>query len=317
MNPANGRLLLLCTGSVADLVQALPALSDLQHRRPGLKLDWLVDERLAELPRLHPVVQRVIGVRPVRWRAVLADAAARAAVAATRAQLQAERYDLVIDLDGRRAGLLWALQTGAPLVGFDRQQCPEPVTALAYRRSTDVPPDWPPHERPRLLLCTQLGLPVPDTPAEFGLVPPAAPWRPPVLGAGLLAGPAEDDPWPDAHWRAIGDRLRRARLAPIWLSTDPASHARAQRLAAATDGHAPAPLDLAPLTAVLAPMRLVVARGADPAWLAAALGRRTLALLAEADRPRPAGPRGMTIVTGPQAPAPADAMAALDQLLRH
>jgi len=316
MNPANGRLLLICTGPLAALVQALPALTDLQHRRPGLSLDWLVSERWAELPRLHPVVKRVITLRSIGWRALLADAPSRAAFIGLRNQLQAEAYDLVIDLDGRRAGLLWALQARAPVVGFDRAQCPEPITALAYRRSTAVPADWPPHERARLLLAAQLGLPLPDTVADFGLVPPAAPWRPPVLSAGLLAGPAEDDPWPDAHWQAIGERLRRARLIPVWLSTDAASHDRARRLAQVTDGQAQAPLDIGPLAAVLAAVRLVVARGSDAAWLAAALGRRTLALLAEADRPRPAGPRMLTVASGPQAPTPAAAMAAMEQWLK-
>lgn len=316
MNPANGRLLLICTGPLAALVQALPALTDLQHRRPGLSLDWLVDARWAELPRLHPVVKRVIAVHPSRWRALLADAQARAAFGQVRQQLLAEAYDLVIDLDGRRAGLVWALQTRAPVVGFDRTQCAEPVTALAYRRSTAVPADWPPHERPRLLLAAQLGLPVPDTVADFGLLPPSAPWRPPVLSAGLLAGPADDDRWPDAHWQAVGERLRRARLTPVWLSTDAASHDRATRLAQATDGQAPAPLGIGPLAAVLAAVRLVVARGPDAAWLAAALGRRTLALLADADRPRPAGPRTLTVASGPQAPTPAVAMAALEQWLK-
>ena len=315
MNPANGRLLLVCTGPVAALVRAMPAVSDLQRHRPGLRLDWLVDESLAELPRLHPGVQRVIGVRPPRWRSWLADREARAALGHVRRQLQAETYDLVIDLDGRRAGLWWALQAGAPVVGFERAQCPEPSTALAYRRSTAVPGDWPPHERPRLLLAAQLGWPAPDTPAHFGLIPPAAPWRPPVLGAALLAGPAEDDPWPDAAWQALAERLKRARLSPLWLSTEPAGQARAQRLAAAAGGEAPAPLSLGPLVAVLAPMRLVVARGADPAWLAAAVGRRTLALLPEADQPRPSGPRALLVAAGPQAQTPAAGLAALEQLL--
>ena len=65
MNPSAGRLLIVKTSSMGDVVHALPAISDIRRQRPGLTIDWLVEAPFAAIPAMHPAVQRVI---PIAWR---------------------------------------------------------------------------------------------------------------------------------------------------------------------------------------------------------------------------------------------------------
>ena len=62
------RVLLIKTSSLGDVINALPAVSDMRRRVPGLTLDWVVEEQLSEIPRLHPAVTSVIPVRMRQWR---------------------------------------------------------------------------------------------------------------------------------------------------------------------------------------------------------------------------------------------------------
>lgn len=285
MNPANGRLLMAHLGTAADLVQVLPAVSDVLRQRPGLAVDMLVDERLAEVPRLHPAVKRVIGLQRAPWHRALRDAGLRESLARTRAALQAERYDLVFDLQGRLELVGWGLQTGAPLVGHGRARLAQAAAALAYRRSSAVPGALSDFDAHRCLVAAQLGLPAPDRAADFGLMAPPLAWRAPVLSAALLPGPAGEDPWSDDQWQALAQGLARARLKPMVLHVDEADRSRADRIAQACQALRP-PAEVSGwglLAAALLQVRQVVAGGLDAAVLAAALRKHVIGVRA----PRP------------------------------
>src|SRR3990167_5828502 len=94
------RILIVKTSSMGDVVHALPAVSDMQRALPGLQVDWLVEAPFAAIPRLHAGVARVLPLAWRKWRKQLLAPDTRSAIAALRAELKREPYDLVLDLQG-------------------------------------------------------------------------------------------------------------------------------------------------------------------------------------------------------------------------
>jgi len=62
------RILLVKTSSLGDVVHNLPVVSDIRRNFPDARIDWTVDDGLAEIPRMHPGIDEVISVAPRRWR---------------------------------------------------------------------------------------------------------------------------------------------------------------------------------------------------------------------------------------------------------
>ena len=103
---------------MGDVIHALPVVSDLLAARPGIEIDWLVEESFADLPRLHPGVDRTLTVAVRRWRRTPLSAAVRAEVRDLAARLRERRYDLALDLQGLVKSAWLARLTGAPIAGF-------------------------------------------------------------------------------------------------------------------------------------------------------------------------------------------------------
>mgnify|MGYP000005810029 CR=1 FL=1 len=58
------RLLLIKTSSIGDVIHTFPALTDAARAVPGLTVDWVVEEGLAEIVTWHPAVRTAI---PIAW----------------------------------------------------------------------------------------------------------------------------------------------------------------------------------------------------------------------------------------------------------
>ena len=65
------RILLVKTSSLGDVVHNLPVVSDIRARWPDTRVDWVVEQAFAAIPRMHPDVARVIPVSLRRWRGTL------------------------------------------------------------------------------------------------------------------------------------------------------------------------------------------------------------------------------------------------------
>ncbi|OYV01555.1 MAG: lipopolysaccharide heptosyltransferase I [Burkholderiales bacterium PBB5] len=319
VNPTAGRLLIVKTSSMGDVVHALPAISDIRRQRPGLVIDWLVEAPFAAIPRLHPAVQQVIPIAWRKWRKSLFKVETRAALGVARAALKAQRYDLVIDLQGLLKSVLWGLQANGPLVGYDRASIREPLAALCYQRGAAVPRDLQAVERNRRLVALQLGLPAPTTPPVFGITPPAGSWRAPVLSAALIPCASRPEKlWPEDRWIALGQRLRQASLRPVVLWGNDEERARAERIAAGCDGLVPPFLSVGDMAAVLGQARQVIGLDTGFSHLGAAFGAPTIGIYCDHEP-------GLAGITGPgrvaslggkgQVPTLADVMAQLEQHL--
>src|SRR5262249_51605690 len=107
-------LLLIKLSSIGDVVHALPTASAIKRAYPSLRLTWAVEEWTAPLVIEHPAADRVVVFptlvswpsRPVAW--------VRRAREAVRG-LQAEQYDIALDLQGLARSAAISLLSRAPL----------------------------------------------------------------------------------------------------------------------------------------------------------------------------------------------------------
>jgi heptosyltransferase I len=98
------RILIVKLSSLGDVVHAMPAVQDLRRAVPTAQIDWVVERGFAPLVRRCDGVGRVIECELRRWRKTLMKprdwAATAAAWRAFKTELQAQEYELVIDLQG-------------------------------------------------------------------------------------------------------------------------------------------------------------------------------------------------------------------------
>ncbi len=311
------RLLIVKTSSMGDVVHALPAVSDIRRLRPGITIDWLVEAPFAAIPALHPAVRRVLPLSWRKWRKTLWRADTRAAMVELRSALRLEPYDLVLDLQGLLKSVMWGLQARGPLVGYDRASIREPLAALCYQRSAPVSRALHAVERCRRLAAAHLGYPVPTEAPVFGITPPVGSWRAPVLGAALIPCASRPEKlWPEAHWIAIGQRLRRAGLTPVVIWGSDEERQRAERIATGCEGLVPPFLSVADTAAVLGQARQIVGLDTGFSHLGAAFGAPTIGIYCDHEP-------GLAGITGPgrvaslggkgQVPTLEEVMVALDK----
>jgi len=274
------KILIVKTSSMGDVVHTMPAVTDIAAHVPGALIDWVVEKPFSSLPAMHPAVRRVIPIAWRKWRKSLWKTDTRAAVAEARRALKAERYDLVLDMQGLVKSALWAVQANGPRAGYDRGSARESLAAMFYQRMANVPKALHAVERSRRLAATHLGYDIGSTPPRFALAAPSASWQP-TAGryAVLITGASRPEKlWPEASWLAVAAQLRDAGFGLVWLWGSPSEQARCERLAAEAGGDVPPFLTVADAAAVLAHASLCVGLDTGFSHIAAAFGVPTVGI---------------------------------------
>ena len=218
------KILIVKLSSLGDVVHAMPAVQDLRRALPQAQIDWVVEPAFAPLLSRCSGVQRVIECDLRRWRSAPLAAATRSGWRAFRAELQAEAYDRVIDLQGlsKSALVAWLarLAPGGRRVALanrsDGSAYESPTRWVAHQRVA-LPPHIGAVARSRALCAEGLGYPLPDT-MSFGLLARAQLEGVAIEKEALLSlGPQvvvlahgssrADKQWPLAAWQALGQRL--------------------------------------------------------------------------------------------------------------
>lgn len=281
------RILLVKTSSLGDVLHNLPVASDIARHYPNARIDWLVEESLAALPRLHPAVRNVIPVAVRRWRRSLLSAAAWREIGAFRNALAAQRYDIAIDTQGLLKSALLMRGARALRCGFDRNSAREPLAASLYQRTFTVARAQHAVERNRQLAAQALGY-APEGKAEYGIRPPAIA-RPAWLADGpyavlLHATSRADKLWDEANWIALGRYLLERNIRSVLPWGSEAEQTRSLRLAGAIpDAVAPPRLSLNEAAALLGEAQAAVGVDTGLAHLAAALGVPTVGIYTATD----------------------------------
>lgn len=289
------RILLVKTSSLGDVVHNLPVVNDLRRHYPEAKIDWVVEESFADIPRLHPEICRVIPVAIRRWRRSLWTPGTWSEIRSFRRTLRTERYDLVIDTQGLLKSALITRMASGRRCGYAASSAREPIAARFYDVTFEVSKDLHAVERNRHLAaaaadyrpssapnygiaatCPRSGIPgMQSTPAPSFSEPSAM----------LLTATSRDDKlWPEECWIEAGRALHQKGLTCLLPAGNTAERQRAQQIALKIPGAvALPPLGLTELAQQLAGARIVIGVDTGLVHLAAALGRPTLALFSASD----------------------------------
>lgn len=264
---------------MGDVVHALPALTDLLRHRSGTEVDWLVEASFADIVAMHPGVRQVWPMAWRKWRRALGKGETWRTMGRLRDGLRAQRYDLVLDLQGLVKSMVWARQAGAPVAGPDWASAREALASLGYARRAASPRGQHAVLRNRQLAAAHLGYALPATAPDFGLRPAAEGWVPPGELAALIPNASRPEKfWPQAHWVAVGQRLRSQGWTPVVLWGSPAEQRMAEEIAAGCGGLVPPFLKVGEVGAMLSRCHLVVGLDTGFSHLAAALGRPTVGI---------------------------------------
>lgn len=115
--------------ALGDIVHAMVALQFIKARFPNLQIDWLVEERFADLLRENPHISNVLTVNLKAAKTNKFAIFKEIKTAKTYAQ---ENYDLVIDAQGLLKSAITARLLGKNVAGFDKHSIRESLASWFY-----------------------------------------------------------------------------------------------------------------------------------------------------------------------------------------
>lgn len=294
MSSPPGRILIVRTSALGDVVHCLPVLIALRRHLPRARIGWVVEAAMAPLLAGHPDLDELLVVRLREWRHRPLAGRTLAEVAGFATALDRFAPEVVLELMGNhKGGILAALSLADRRIGLAGRHRREPSSAAWI--SEGVTPRGA-HAVDRALSVLD-ALDLPPEPADFG-------------GARLFSGAAAEGGgsgpllihpgaawgnkrYPPAAWGEVAARLAAASGLPVAVASGPGDEALAREVEAASGGSATtleAP-DLPSLAALLRGARLVLGGDTGPIHLAHALGTPVLCLMGPTD-PRRHGPYG-------------------------
>ena len=222
-----GDILLIKTSSMGDVIHNLPVVSDLAARFPRARIDWVVEEGFADIPRLHPGVRRVLPVALRRWKRQPFSASIWREIRAARQSIQTTYYDIVLDTQGLLKSALIArvarrAATGRRL-GYSFRAMREPLAAWAYDERFFVAKSLHAVTRNRQLAASALGYDLPAV-LDYGL----SALRGTHAARGesvvfLTAASRADKSWAEHNWVNLGRALACLGLTLLWPSATSAA----------------------------------------------------------------------------------------------
>jgi heptosyltransferase-1 len=291
------RVLIVKTSSMGDVVHALPMVSDIARAFPHARIDWVVEEAFADIPRLHPSVTRVFPIALRRWRRHPFALDSWRELLQARRVLRRTRYHTIIDCQGLIKSALVAWSARGPIAGFAAASAREPAAAFFYRRRVAVDPGLHAVERCRRLGAAALGYSL-EPSERFCVRGRAERMRaePPFdeHGAVLLLTNASraSKLWPDENWVALEDALARAGLYCLLAWGSAAEQDACRRRAARMQTARVLPRStIGQIAALAARASLVVGLDTGLTHLASAVGAPTVGIFCDYD-PALVGLRG-------------------------
>ena len=249
------KVLIVKLSSLGDVVHTLPVVQDILAAFPVAQIDWVVEKSF--MPVLSAVhgLHRVVPCELRRWRRSFWTAATRAEWRAFKVDLQQDRYDAVLDLQGLTksavvARLACLTPTGQRFAMANATEGSGYEAPTRWLADVAIPMAAHVHAvvRGRRLAAQALGY-VFDPKPDFGLVfEPFVPQAPAVnafeaiesiaikpmsVTVAFVHGTSRaDKEWPLAHWVALGQRLNAAGFQVALAHGSSREQATSQAIAA-------------------------------------------------------------------------------------
>lgn len=275
------KLLIVKTSSLGDVIHNLPIIHDIRTQHPNAEIDWVVEESFADIPKLHPGVNRVIPVAIRRWRKAIFNQNTWAEIKAAKYSISQQPYDVILDTQGLiKSGLITAMSRGHKH-GFDKNSAREPLASYFYNTSHPVTRNQHAVARIRTLAALTFDYSIPTDLPNYGIAASAQTVfnlaSPYVVG---LHGTSRDSKlWPVAHWIQLGTELAKLnlQLALPWASA--AEHQRALQIAGAlNNAHVLPKQRIAQLATIISQARASVGVDTGLSHLSVALSIPTVAI---------------------------------------
>lgn len=277
------RVLIIKTSSMGDIIHTLPALTDAGHAIGNITFDWVVEESFAEIPKWHPLVDKVVPVALRRWRKNLLNPLTRKEWFAFYKKLRSTQYDFVIDAQGLLKSAFLVLFTKGLRCGLNWQSAREPLASFLYQRRCQGGKIKEVHAitRTRHLFSEALSY------KEFPEIPDYG------LNRAMFGAAQSKDPyifflhgttwptkhWPEQYWVHLAHKLAKENIKIKLTWGNPAEQERAMRIALNCSNVDVLPkMKLAEVARVLAGAQAAVAVDTGLCHLAAALDVPTVSL---------------------------------------
>lgn len=134
------KILFVKLGAIGDIVHALPALAAIRRALPDSEVDWVAEERSAEILRGNPLIRNLIEVDTHTIRSSWSPERILSEIKRQVSSLRTNQYDAAFDLQGLLKSAAIAKLSGAKRrIGFDKTNLREPAARLMYTQTVPVP----------------------------------------------------------------------------------------------------------------------------------------------------------------------------------
>lgn len=224
---------------MGDVVHTLPALSDAAQEIPSVRFDWAIDEAFAQIPGWHRNVETVFPIALRRWRGRLASPEGRAEARAFLKTFRAEKYDLVVDLQGEFKSAFVARLAKGARAGYDGASAREWGAQLSYRQKFNVPKGTHSMARMRRLLSQALSYSYEESSVDYGierarLIPAPLHVKQPYVVL-IHSTSWESKNWPEHYWRELAGRINAAGFSIVLPWGSEPERERSARIAGNTE----------------------------------------------------------------------------------
>lgn len=277
------RIAIVKLSALGDIVHAMVALQFIKAQINDVEIDWIVEERFAQLLQYNPDIDKVLAVN---LKALKTD---KTAIFKQFRQVRSyakNHYDLVIDAQGLVKSALTAKLLAAPTAGFDVHSIRERFASWFYDIKINCPYDANTIDRNACVLSRPLGFEI--TPAQILSKKPFLFFNEQVCviepylsqtqkNVLFVTGSTwESRNYPLEKYAEVADALQQNGLL-IWGNER--EHRQVQAIARQSAYLKVLPrLDLNALKALIAKMDLVIGNDTGPTHMAWALNRPSITL---------------------------------------
>lgn len=219
--------------SMGDVFHTFPALTDAMQNQPGLVVDWVVEEAFQEIPKWHPVVDKVYPIKLRNWRKH--PFRSRPEIKQFFEAIHQTQYDLVIDAQGLLKSAWVVSKIKAPIAGMDWGSAREKLASLFYQQKYPVAKQQHAIMRLRELFAKALHYPQPaEETLDYHLATQAWQKLPQLADDYMvfLHGTTWDTKlWPETYWIELLNRVVAQGVQVVLPWGNEQEKQRAQRIA--------------------------------------------------------------------------------------
>ena len=133
------RILIVKLGSIGDIIHTLPSLAVIRHALPESEISWVVEERVAEILKDNPLLDRLIEVDTKALRRGLMSGETLRAPRQQLRRLRASAFDIALDFQGLLKSAVIARLSGAHRIfGFSRNGLREPASRFFLSDTVNI-----------------------------------------------------------------------------------------------------------------------------------------------------------------------------------